>query len=62
MDDPEEIDLVFQSYFQELFTTSSPSILDIQKATKCVRNKVTPEMNSTMLITFTKEEVEATLM
>lgn len=54
---PDEVEKEFYGYFQELFTSSSPSQSLIQAALQEMPLKVTPAMNSHLEDPFTAEDV-----
>ncbi|XP_042965938.1 uncharacterized protein LOC122299618 [Carya illinoinensis] len=56
-----QIELIFNSYFQDLFTSSRPSSEDIEECLKGVETYVTAEMNSYLTKQFTRIEVEAAI-
>lgn len=47
----------FISYFQSIFTTSSPSSTDIEVVTHLIPHKVSLEMNSRLFAPYSREEI-----
>ncbi|XP_042992297.1 uncharacterized protein LOC122318763 [Carya illinoinensis] len=56
-----QIELVFNSYFQDLFTSSLPSSEDIDECLRGVESCVTAEMNSSLTKQFIRMEIEAAI-
>lgn len=57
---PEGISAKFQTFFQNLFTTSKPQ--DIQASLQHLEKKVNDEMNNKLLRKFTRQEVEEAVL
>jgi hypothetical protein len=53
------IEGAFVSYFKELFTTSDH--VDVEACINSLECRVTPDMNSRLLLPFTKEEIHTAL-
>lgn len=58
---PSQIDEVFINYFQNLFTSSSPSWQAVEECLENVKNKVTAEMNTELVKQYTKVKVQEAL-
>ena len=57
--DPGRVEAIAVEYFQQLFTSSNPTVID--EVTRLVDEVVTPEMNFTLLSPFSVEEVRSAL-
>lgn len=56
-----EIEEAFRDYFDTLYTTTSPSMEDIQHSTRAIQQRVTAEMTMQLNKDYTRKEIEMTL-
>lgn len=57
----DDIEEAFQGYFDDLFTSTRPSLYDLKQSTQAVEIRVTNEMNDQLSKVYTREEIKAAL-
>ncbi|XP_022158772.1 uncharacterized protein LOC111025237 [Momordica charantia] len=57
-EEPKEIGNIFITYFQDIFTSTSPLPLDIDSITTHIPTRITSEINAQLLAPYKYEEIE----